>query len=68
MIHLIENNRNSVWSEVCTVIGRYKLDQISFYIKEFTSNSSSILILGCPIDIQKDINKIHQKTKNQFKK
>ena len=57
MIHLIENNRNSVWSEVCTVIGRYKLDQISFYIKEFTSNSSSILILGCPTDIQKNINK-----------
>ena len=38
MIHLIENNRNSVWSEVCTVIGRYKLDQISFYIKELHFN------------------------------
>ena len=55
MIHLVDNINDSVWSEVCTIIGRYKLDQISFYIKEFVSSSSSILILGCPTDIQKEI-------------
>ena len=56
MIHLIDNTKNSVWAEVCTAIGQQKLSQISFYRDGFCHDADIVLMLGCPKNLQDDVN------------
>ena len=56
MIHLIDNTKNSVWGEVCAAIGQHKLSQISFYKDEICDDKDIVLMLGCPKNLQDDVN------------